>query len=63
MVSIINSFVFNVVQVGVELKDHQIVRYLQIIRTPFLEYNLKKWHYTIIGKTVVFKPVSAPEGL
>lgn len=55
VVNILGSFVFNVVKVGLEVDGKEIRRYIQFIRTPFLEYNLEKWYYTLIGKIVTFR--------
>lgn len=55
VVTTLGSFVFNIVKVGLEVKGQEIRRYIQLIRTPFLEYNLEKWYYTMIGKIVTFK--------
>ncbi|AMQ19616.1 hypothetical protein [Thermococcus peptonophilus] len=55
VVNILGSFVFNVVKVGLEVEGKEIRRYIQFIRTPFLEHNLEKWYYTLIGKIVTFR--------
>ena len=55
IIEIVNSFAFNVAQVGIEVHDREIRRYMVLIRTVFLEYNLKKWYYTLFGKKLVFK--------
>lgn len=55
VVNILGSFVFNVVKVGLEVEGKEIRRYIQFIRTPFLEYSLEKWYYTLIGKIVTFR--------
>ncbi len=59
LVEIVNSFAFNVAHVGIELQDREIRRYITLIRTVFLEYNLKKWYYTLLGKKLVFKRVNS----
>ncbi|NJF24234.1 hypothetical protein [Thermococcus sp. Bubb.Bath] len=55
VVNTLGSFVFNVVKVGLEVNGTEIRRYLQFIRTPFLEYNLEKWYYTMMAKIVTFR--------
>jgi len=62
LVEIVNSFAFNVAHLGIELHDKDIKRYITLIRTVFLEYNLKTWYYTLLGKKLVFKHVNS-EGL
>ncbi|AHF80705.1 hypothetical protein [Thermococcus paralvinellae] len=58
VVEIVNSFAFNVAHLGIEIHDKDLKRYITLIRTIFLEYNLKKWYYRLFGKELIFKPAN-----
>ncbi|NJE08595.1 hypothetical protein E3E31_08690 [Thermococcus sp. M39] len=54
VVEIVNSFAFNVAHLGIEVHNRDLKRYITLIRTIFLEYNLKKWYYKLFGKELIF---------
>jgi|GEM_PF-839656 hypothetical protein len=56
IIEIINSFAFNVIKLGVEVSNSKIKRQMTILRSVFLEYNLKRWYYKLLGKTLIFTP-------
>ena len=53
-IQIINNFSFNVVQLGIEKKDSSFERYILLVKTIFVEYNLKKWFYRIERGKLIF---------
>jgi len=52
----VNSFALNLFKFGVEAQGSDIKRKLTIIRTPFVQYTLKSWYYTVTPKRIVFLP-------
>lgn len=44
---IVNSFALNLFNFGIEVGKNEIKRKLTVIRSIFLEYNLKSWYYTV----------------
>ncbi|HII61309.1 hypothetical protein [Pyrococcus horikoshii] len=44
---IVNSFALNLFKFGVDVKGSEIKRKLTVIRSVFVEYNLKSWYYTV----------------
>ncbi len=53
-IQIINNFSFNVARLGIERKEETFERYLLLVKTIFVEYNLRKWHYRIENGKLVF---------
>ncbi|MFA4645828.1 hypothetical protein P8X24_00900 [Pyrococcus kukulkanii] len=51
-----NSFALNVIKFEVKVVGVSIKRILTIIRSPFMEYNLKSWGYEITKNAVVLIP-------
>lgn len=58
IVEIVNSFALNLFKFGVEVKRGEIKRKLTIIRSPFVEYNLRSWYYMIAPSKIVFLSAS-----
>ncbi|MFA4661745.1 hypothetical protein QDY65_09770 [Pyrococcus kukulkanii] len=56
ILEIVNSFALNVIKLEVKVVGVSIKRILTIIRSPFMEYNLKSWRYEITKNAVVFIP-------
>lgn len=56
-VQIINGFSLNIVRLGVE-GEKEPKRYILIVRSVFLEFNLNKWYYKINeGKIQFYNPI------
>jgi len=51
---IVDSFSHNIARLGVEKNEKDVRRYFMIVRSIFLEYNLRKWYYEIIGEEIRF---------
>ncbi|ASJ16491.1 hypothetical protein A3L04_05080 [Thermococcus chitonophagus] len=56
ILEIVNSFALNVVRLEVKVVGVSIKRILTIIRSPFMEYNLKSWRYEVTRNAVIFIP-------
>ncbi|AFK22971.1 hypothetical protein [Pyrococcus sp. ST04] len=56
ILEIVNSFALNVIRLEVRVSGVSIQRVLTIIRSPFMDYNLKSWRYEITKNSVVFVP-------
>ena len=52
---IINSFSFNIARLGIENVNNRLLRYFILIRTIYLNYNLFKWYYDVIGDRIIFR--------
>ncbi|WP_297497042.1 hypothetical protein [Thermococcus sp.] len=52
---IIDSFALNIFRFAVEVKKKAIRRKLTVIRSPFIEYNLRSWYYTITKEGITFE--------
>ncbi|HIH73125.1 MAG: Uncharacterized protein XD43_1167 [Thermococcales archaeon 44_46] len=59
ILEIVNSFALNLFKFGIEVKENEIKRKFTVIRSPFLEYNLRSWYYTVTPTKIVFFPVTA----
>lgn len=57
VVEVIDSFALNVFRFSVEVKRREIRRKFTVVRSPFLEYNLRSWYYTVRDDGLVFEPV------
>ncbi|WP_456321624.1 hypothetical protein [Palaeococcus sp. (in: euryarchaeotes)] len=58
IVEMVNSFALNVFKFGIEIKGNEIKRKLIIIRSPFVEYAMKSWYYTVTPNEIKFSPAS-----
>ncbi len=54
VLQVIDSFSFNIAKLGIEERDGKLERYILLLRTVFLEYNLQKWYYKIDKGEIVF---------
>ncbi|WP_297507421.1 hypothetical protein [Thermococcus sp.] len=52
---IIDCFALNVFRFAVEVKKRTIRRKLTVIRSPFIEYNLRSWYYTVTKEGINFE--------
>ncbi|WP_087036552.1 hypothetical protein [Thermococcus litoralis] len=59
ILEIVNSFSLNLFKFGIEVKENEIKRKFTVIRSAFVEYNLRSWYYTITPNRIVFFPVTA----
>jgi len=57
IVEIIDSFALNIFRFSIEVRRKKIRRKLTVVRSPFLEYNLRSWYYTVGREGITFKPV------
>jgi len=48
------TFSLNVMKLSIERTDGDFKRVLTIIRSAFPEYNLRRWHYDVIGDNINF---------
>lgn len=63
IVEIVNSFSLNLFKFGIEVKENEIKRKLTVIRSAFVEYNLRSWYYTITPNRIVFLPATSEPDL
>ena len=53
-IQIINNFSFNVIQLGIERRNGSFERYMLLVKTIFVEYNLRKWFYKVERGKLIF---------
>ncbi len=56
ILQVVDSLSFTIAKLGIEEDINEFVRYMLLLRTVFVDYNLKKWYYRIErGKLVFYK--------
>ncbi len=53
-IQIVDGFSATIAKLGVEEKEGKLMRYLVLLRTPFPEYNLRKWYFSIERGEILF---------
>ncbi|MDV3103181.1 hypothetical protein [Thermococcus waiotapuensis] len=60
IMELVNSFSLSVFRLGVKVEGESLKRVLTIVRSPFLEYNLKSWSYIVTKGGLIFTPEKEP---
>ncbi|ASJ00228.1 hypothetical protein [Thermococcus gorgonarius] len=56
IVELVNSFSLSVFRLSVKVEGESLKRVLTVVRSPFLEYNLKSWSYMVTKDGLIFMP-------